>query len=318
MVKGVFSVVVVCTALLVGSWCWATEACNQAKMILADLDKGNVSPAARRAGLERALGLCPGNTTANILLGEDLLDEQSRTARERARDLFEEAVCNCDGDAQKAASYAGLSRTYAALELYRSAYAYMDKAAKYAQWVQKDARDPNRRLGARKDAAYSSLTGTYAELAGIYQRIADDSPMKSADLYGVFWLAAPDCSNAALSRAIMQSVSTSARIHFEYNSSILSEDGRIGVSELRDALDRIGGNNSVTLVGHTDERGTREYNQRLSVRRADSVRDYLVKNGIRAERITALGKGEDEPRRPEQTEDAYRVNRRVEIIVSPR
>ncbi len=72
----------------------------------------------------------------------------------------------------------------------------------------------------------------------------------------------------------------------------------------------------VKVVGHTDSRGTAAYNQRLSERRAASVRNYLVQMGIPANMITAYGEGEMNPVATNKTKAGRQQNRRVNITVS--
>jgi outer membrane protein OmpA-like peptidoglycan-associated protein len=69
------------------------------------------------------------------------------------------------------------------------------------------------------------------------------------------------------------------------------------------------------IEGHTDSSGEKSYNLDLSQRRADAVRDFLIENGIQAERITARGYGEEEAIAANETAAGRRENRRVEIIV---
>jgi len=73
---------------------------------------------------------------------------------------------------------------------------------------------------------------------------------------------------------------------------------------------------SITVEGHSDSRGNEEMNMRLSQERADAVRDYLVKQGVPAERISSIGKGESAPIASNDTADGRAANRRVEIVVS--
>lgn len=70
---------------------------------------------------------------------------------------------------------------------------------------------------------------------------------------------------------------------------------------------------SFKLLGHADERGTREYNLALSERRAKSIEDYLALQGIARSRIEVIGFGEEKPANPESSEAAYQENRRVEL-----
>jgi len=74
-------------------------------------------------------------------------------------------------------------------------------------------------------------------------------------------------------------------------------------------------NNSIRLEGHTDERGTREYNLALGERRANSVRDYMVLNGISNVRIETISYGEERPIAYGSNEASWAQNRRVELVV---
>jgi outer membrane protein OmpA-like peptidoglycan-associated protein len=73
---------------------------------------------------------------------------------------------------------------------------------------------------------------------------------------------------------------------------------------------------SVVIEGHTDNIGSDSYNFELSQRRAEAVRAFLLQNGIRAERITAQGRGESYPVAANDTEAGRQQNRRVEIVIS--
>ena len=81
------------------------------------------------------------------------------------------------------------------------------------------------------------------------------------------------------------------------------------------AAAKAGGTPSISVTGHADRSGSEDYNLSLSLRRADSVREYLIKGGVTAEQITVSGRGEAEPAVP--TADGVKEprNRRVEIIV---
>ena len=77
----------------------------------------------------------------------------------------------------------------------------------------------------------------------------------------------------------------------------------------------------ITLSGHTDALGTKDYNNSLSSRRAAVVRDYLIQAGVSSVQIVTLGKGDSQPRRPNVTEsgqdnpEGRRANRRTEIYL---
>jgi outer membrane protein OmpA-like peptidoglycan-associated protein len=73
----------------------------------------------------------------------------------------------------------------------------------------------------------------------------------------------------------------------------------------------------VDIVGHTDSTGAAEYNQQLSVRRAQSVASYLQSQGVLPERLLVRGMGEDSPVASNDTPEGRALNRRVEIILTP-
>jgi len=74
---------------------------------------------------------------------------------------------------------------------------------------------------------------------------------------------------------------------------------------------------NITVEGHTDSVGSRAFNMDLSLRRAQSVRDYLVSRGLPSETVKANGVGPDRPIASNGTADGRANNRRVEIVVSP-
>lgn len=101
-------------------------------------------------------------------------------------------------------------------------------------------------------------------------------------------------------------------INFETNSAKITPDSE---ATLKKALDYMKNspNESFEISGHTDSRGTKSKNQKLSEDRAKSVKDWLVKNGIEASRLTAVGYGPDNPLVPNTTADNMLKNRRIEF-----
>lgn len=109
-----------------------------------------------------------------------------------------------------------------------------------------------------------------------------------------------------------KAVFASATIYFEFDRSNLTSKS---IQTLKSALNALVENSSIniSLAGHADERGTREYNLALGQRRAEAVSDYLVLNGIDKSRITVMSYGEERPSAFGQDEMSYAKNRRVEI-----
>jgi outer membrane protein OmpA-like peptidoglycan-associated protein len=111
-----------------------------------------------------------------------------------------------------------------------------------------------------------------------------------------------------------QSNSVNIYINFAFNSAELTSDARITLDQLGAALrDPRLGTFSFIIAGHTDAVGGVEFNQKLSERRAEAVRNYLITQfGIPAERLTAKGYGKSQLLDPEHPEDG--INRRVQVI----
>ena len=109
-----------------------------------------------------------------------------------------------------------------------------------------------------------------------------------------------------------KAVFASATIYFEFDKSNLTSKSIQILKSVTSALNK---NKSiqVTLAGHADERGTREYNLALGQRRAETVSDYFILNGISKNRISVKSYGEERPLALGQDDESYSKNRRVEI-----
>lgn len=103
-------------------------------------------------------------------------------------------------------------------------------------------------------------------------------------------------------------------ILFDVNSSNLRQASRQNLNDLVASLKEYEGTD-VLVVGHTDSTGEAAYNQTLSERRADAARNYLVGAGLSADRVTAIGRGEEEPIASNDTQAGRQENRRVEIAI---
>lgn len=102
-------------------------------------------------------------------------------------------------------------------------------------------------------------------------------------------------------------------IYFAYDATAIDPKYANLLRAHADYLARTSGA-SVVLEGHTDERGTREYNLALGERRADAVRGFLVTEGVPAQKIRTLSYGEERPAEIGGSERAYSLSRRVELV----
>lgn len=145
------------------------------------------------------------------------------------------------------------------------------------------------------------------------QQAADSSVTTSrSDLAGQVEGAALD-SGDATSTLKFEGMPAKQTVYFAYDSSEISAESREIIRAHADFLLK---NNKlhVRLEGHTDSRGTREYNIALGERRAKSVRQALLVLGVDRGRLEPVSYGEERPVDPEENEVAWVKNRRVEFI----
>ena len=109
-------------------------------------------------------------------------------------------------------------------------------------------------------------------------------------------------------------VTYAADAFFDFDKSVLKPEGK---AKLDDLISKVKDINLevIIAVGHTDAVGTVAYNQRLSVRRAEAVKAYLVSKGIEKNRVYTEGKGKSQPVADNKTAEGRAKNRRVEIEV---
>lgn len=103
-------------------------------------------------------------------------------------------------------------------------------------------------------------------------------------------------------------------ILFETNSSTLQSQAKTNISKLAVVLNKYPDTN-ILITGHTDFDGTEQYNLDLSERRAKSVSDYTMGQGVNSSRLSVIGLGELEPVATNDTVEGKQLNRRVEIAI---
>ena len=109
-------------------------------------------------------------------------------------------------------------------------------------------------------------------------------------------------------------VTYAADAFFDFDKAVLKPEGK---AKLDDLTSKIKGINLevIIAVGHTDSVGSDDYNQKLSIRRSEAVKAYLVSSGVEKNRVYTEGKGEKQPIADNKTSEGRAKNRRVEIEV---
>ncbi|MEO7008406.1 MAG: outer membrane protein OmpA, partial [Caldimonas sp.] len=120
---------------------------------------------------------------------------------------------------------------------------------------------------------------------------------------------APAPKAAVVAAPTSEKVTFAADAFFDFDKSVLKPEGR---AKLDDLVGKMSGLNLevIIAVGHTDSVGTDAYNQRLSVRRSEAVKAYLVSKGVEKNRVYTEGKGEKQPVADNKTADGRAKNRR--------
>lgn len=110
-------------------------------------------------------------------------------------------------------------------------------------------------------------------------------------------------------------ITLNGSVLFASDSSNLLPTAKDRLFQVAMALQTLRPGQSVVVEGHTDSTGGDEYNKQLSLRRAESVRDFLISQGVPPDRIRAMGHGEEKPITDNKSPEGRANNRRVEIII---
>lgn len=135
------------------------------------------------------------------------------------------------------------------------------------------------------------------------QGLSEDAALNAQNLAGASAKGVTEANKAFLAKRV---------VHFDYDSSELSNDDYQTLQAHAQFL-MANANSKVALTGHTDERGTREYNMALGERRAKAVESFLITSGVNAGQLEAVSYGKEMPVNPGHDENAWKENRRVEI-----
>lgn len=158
-------------------------------------------------------------------------------------------------------------------------------------------------------AADTNTTGTVTSSSGTTGGATSTGTGSTAGLSGAE-LEAANAANAA-TEALRSALATRV-VNFDYDSSQLSQKDFATLNAHARYLAQTSGA-KVTLAGHTDERGTREYNMALGERRALAVQTFFLTNGVKQGQIETVSYGKEVPVNEATSEAAWAENRRVEI-----
>ena len=124
----------------------------------------------------------------------------------------------------------------------------------------------------------------------------------------------PEAKPQAKPKPVAEKVTFAADVLFDFDKSVIKPEGRAKLDDLASKVRNV--NLEVVIaIGHADAIGSDEYNQKLSVRRAEAVKAYLITKGIEANRIYTEGKGKKQPVASNKTKEGRAKNRRTEIEV---
>ncbi|HEY9198003.1 MAG TPA: OmpA family protein [Gammaproteobacteria bacterium] len=120
---------------------------------------------------------------------------------------------------------------------------------------------------------------------------------------------------APVPKAISETTTLSAAALFDFDKDTIKAEARPQLDEIADRVRSLSSVESVSIVGHTDSVGSDAYNEDLSMRRANAVKNYMLDKGVDASVINTSGMGESQPTADNATSEGRAQNRRVEITL---
>jgi peptidoglycan-associated lipoprotein len=158
---------------------------------------------------------------------------------------------------------------------------------------------------------YSTGLKFAAVAAALFLSACTDKPkaMDTAPPPGNSMTSSSTTSNVIPGSAEDLKVNVGDTVHFDYDAYAVTDEGRATLQRQAAWLAKYP-SVRITVEGHCDERGTREYNLALGARRANSVKEYLVSLGVSAGRLDTISYGKERPICTESDESCYAQNRR--------
>jgi outer membrane protein OmpA-like peptidoglycan-associated protein len=236
--------------------------------------------------------------------------QSERQAREAQLSDLEKRIREATTDAERAR----LEAERREIQLQAEARA-RDEAARRADEAAQHAADANRRASeATERAAEAQQLRTQAEARATQaEKTADEARKQQQEAFSQM--------RDALSRVV--EIRETARglilnipdVLFDFDKATLRNEGRERLSKIAGIILAAPGTWELSVEGHTDSIGTEEYNQQLSEKRADTVKNYLIAQGVSRDAVTAKGFGKSQPIASNDSESGRQRNRRVEIII---
>ena len=262
-----------------------------------------------------------------LLFAVSCLSQSS--SQDRARDSYQRAMAQPDGPQKEAllkesigswksfAAYYALGNLQLSLRRYAEAQQTFQDALAIASGAPPMAA-AYFKLGLAREGQGDPLEGiAWLEASLSHAK----EPMVEQELKRMRLATADRTQTAgAISRALILGKSLGAapkvdlQVNFEFNRSDLTASGKSQSEELGKLLEQLDQGYQLIFIGHTDEVGSDEYNQKLSLDRAESVKRYIVERySIASTRIKSEGHGRREPLYTGTSDENNRLNRRVEV-----
>jgi outer membrane protein OmpA-like peptidoglycan-associated protein len=226
--------------------------------------------------------------------------EKAEMALNKGEQLFQQ-----NGDTVSIEHQAYLARQHAAIAQEigdrRTAEATIEKASEERSKALAEARTAEAEYAREQTATAREQTATAREQTATARERTEELEAELAELQAV-----------PQERGL---VVTLGDVVFDVNKAQLKSGGLRTIDKLAAFLERYP-DRRVTVEGFTDSTGSAEYNQSLSERRAQSVRDALVQKGIDPARVDTHGYGEEFPKASNETPAGRQLNRRVEVVIS--
>lgn len=167
----------------------------------------------------------------------------------------------------------------------------------------------NKEAVKREEAVVPVSTAAKAEQAKPVEEVNEMKPAQSEVVSASAADAMPLASDRTVSEIMFENV------YFDFDKSDLRQDSRDVISKNADVILKSSSRIKVQISGHSDERGSAEYNLALGEHRAKSVRNYLVTLGVNASDLSVISYGEEKPAVMGNDEAAWAKNRRAEFVI---